>query len=873
MLNLFLSTSVLPQSRTNEDFRANPRGLRTWTLYLIHVLSTWNQCLILEESLYDPRGISVDDPPCGDRLDGHVCQAAGSTGALQEQRAAGEHADVILAALLAAVVSGDGDSAAPSGGHHQKNSGGSSDGQGCPRSLSEGVRYWKPGREDDQAGGASSGPCWLREGQEETCDPAAEIFFLSHPGLCSTAEDNGVHGSTLLAGGSGGCLHAVLEKEKAARNIAAGGRGSGEACHRTPRARTGRDANNNAAVSEETFTVVKGRRGRRRDAHQAGEVERGSQPSRPRQRKVRLRPDAIVVKATGTTTYADILRKLYAEPALQETVGKSVQCIRRSASGAMVLQLRKGVQNASALGTELDGVLGDAATASALRHKTALEIRDLDECATKAEICTALGHQLGTANLDPDVVRSLRKAYASTQTAVMDLPDELAAEALKLGHLRVGWVSCRVRERAEASRCFRCWEFDHVAARCAGPDRSKLCYRQAAIWVRGGLPVQDRPSRPLPFFTLAHVSDVYIFSVYAPPRLSNAEFSALLANVVEEAQHKRPLIIAGDFNAWSTEWGSSETKPRGVALLDALSALDVVLLNTGHTPTFTGPQGSSIIDLSFASDSLTPRVAGWRVDREVFMNSDHRAITFNRSAHRPHRSSAGPRRRWCARKLDVEAFSEQLSGARIPNANATPGHPEDMAAALITAITEACSVSMPSGGGRRRRHEPVYWWTDEIAALRWQCLRARRLAQRARGRAAEEARLADFAIAKSRLRAAIEESKRRCWSALCNEVDRDVWGRPYGTVMSRLRGPRATPPREPTLVRRTVAALFPTVTEALIRPPAGPAGAVIPGVTLEEPRGACTRIRDGAAPGPDGVPNRALKLAVVLRPDAFLRVY
>ncbi|CAB0041809.1 unnamed protein product [Trichogramma brassicae] len=138
--------------------------------------------------------------------------------------------------------------------------------------------------------------------------------------------------------------------------------------------------------------------------------------------------------------------------------------------------------------------------------------------------------------------------------------------------------------------------------------------KQAAIWVLGGLPVQGRPSRPHPFFTWARVSDLYIFSVYTPPRLTTAEFSALLSNVVEEAQGKRPLIIAGDFNAWSTEWGSSETKPRDVILLDALSALDVVLLNTGHTPTFTGPQGSSIIDLSFASDSLTPRVAGgvWR---------------------------------------------------------------------------------------------------------------------------------------------------------------------------------------------------------------------------------------------------------------------
>uniref|UniRef100_A0ABD2WZ16 Endonuclease/exonuclease/phosphatase domain-containing protein n=1 Tax=Trichogramma kaykai TaxID=54128 RepID=A0ABD2WZ16_9HYME len=166
--------------------------------------------------------------------------------------------------------------------------------------------------------------------------------------------------------------------------------------------------------------------------------------------------------------------------------------------------------------------------------------------------------------------------------------------------------------------------------------------RQAAIWVRGGLPVHYRPSRPLSFFTWARVSDVYIFSVYAPPRLSITEFSALLANVVEEAQGKRPLIVAGDFNAWSTECGSSETKPRGVNLLDAFSVLDVVLLNTGRTPTFTGPQGSSIINLSFASDLLTPRVAGWRMERGVVTNSDHRAITFNLSDHRPHRGSEGP---------------------------------------------------------------------------------------------------------------------------------------------------------------------------------------------------------------------------------------
>ncbi|CAB0041842.1 unnamed protein product [Trichogramma brassicae] len=414
----------------------------------------------------------------------------------------------------------------------------------------------------------------------------------------------------------------------------------------------------NRSLTPTTTPQSAWRPSRHRDAHQAREVERGSQPPRPRQRKVRLRPDTIVVKAAGTTMYADILQRLYAEPALQETVGKSVQSIRRRASGAMVLQLLKGVQNASALGMELNGVLGDTATASALSHKTALEIRDLDECATKGEICTALCHQLGTANLDPEVVRSLRNA-------------------------------------AE---------------------------------LRGHADRRHRPARQA--------------------RGQGAQAWSPESRMAEEAQGKRPLIIAGDFNAWSTEWGSSETKPRGVILLDALSALDVELLNTGHTPTFTGPQGSSIIDLSFASDSLTPRVAGWRVEPGVFTSSDHRAITFNLSVHRPYRSSAGPRWRWSTRTLDEEAFFERLSDVRIPHA--TPEHPEYMAAALITAITEACSVSMSSGGGHRHRHrhEPVYWWTDEIAALRRQCLRARRLAQRARGRAVEDARLADFVIAK-----------------------------------------------------------------------------------------------------------------------------
>ncbi|CAB0029772.1 unnamed protein product [Trichogramma brassicae] len=91
--------------------------------------------------------------------------------------------------------------------------------------------------------------------------------------------------------------------------------------------------------------------------------------------------------------------------------------------------------------------------------------------------------------------------------------------------------------------------------------------------------------------------------------------------------------------------------------------------------------------------------------------------------------------------------------------------------------------------------------------------------------------------------------------------------------MLRLECPQAKQPSSPLLVRGAVAALFPRV-------PSGPAlrlphraEELIPAVTLEELKGAQLRIKERSAPGPDGVPSMALKLAVVTRPDIFLRVY
>ncbi|CAB0040812.1 unnamed protein product [Trichogramma brassicae] len=284
-------------------------------------------------------------------------------------------------------------------------------------------------------------------------------------------------------------------------------------------------------------------------------------------------------------------------------------------------------------------------------------------------------------------------------------------------------------------------------------------------------------------------------------------------------------------------------------------------------PTFNGRQGSSIVDLTFVCETLTPRVLSWTVSG-LYTHSDHQAIVFeigdDGASSRP---STRRSYRWNARTLDVDRFSAVVSSASVAPATA-----EDMASSLMSVITGACDASMSKANPRRRR-EPVYWWTPEIADLRRSCLRARRLFQRSRGRHDKETHSANYASARRLLRVAIKTSKRRCWRQLCDEVNNDVWGKPYRIAMSRLGCPQAKQPSSPLLVRSAVAALFPRV-------PSGPtlrlsrrAEELIPAVTLEELKGAQSRIKERSAPGPDGIPNSALKIAIAARPDIFLRVY
>ncbi|CAD7085027.1 unnamed protein product [Hermetia illucens] len=91
--------------------------------------------------------------------------------------------------------------------------------------------------------------------------------------------------------------------------------------------------------------------------------------------------------------------------------------------------------------------------------------------------------------------------------------------------------------------------------------------------------------------------------------------------------------------------------------------------------------------------------------------------------------------------------------------------------------------------------------------------------------------------------------------------------------MGRFRGRSSPQITCPTLLLKIIQGLFPQQEEStdIFQTPLNvPA---IPPVTRDELLEICGRIGDNKAPGLDGVPNKALKLAVKSKPDMFAELF
>lgn len=151
-----------------------------------------------------------------------------------------------------------------------------------------------------------------------------------------------------------------------------------------------------------------------------------------------------------------------------------------------------------------------------------------------------------------------------------------------------------------------------------------------------------------------------MISCYISPNVTTKIFEDILENINNCVHaHSGPFIIGGDFNAYSALWGSSITNRRGALIERWAASHDFRLLNKYGVFTCIRSQGSSIVDLTWASYGLLARISNWRVREDIEPLSDHLYINFEiLDENRNYDLSTN--KRWNFKKMDTELFVSSL---------------------------------------------------------------------------------------------------------------------------------------------------------------------------------------------------------------------
>lgn len=213
---------------------------------------------------------------------------------------------------------------------------------------------------------------------------------------------------------------------------------------------------------------------------------------------------------------------------------------------------------------------------------------------------------------------------------------------------------------------------------------------------------------------------------------------------------------------------------------------DLRLLNKGGVFTCVRPQGCSVVDLTWASFGILERISNWRVREDLESLSEHLYINFevldeNKSC------DLSVSKRWNFKKMDVELFADSLEFlATAQILEDTLRSPELYSKWITKIMRDSCNVSTPVVSIRNNRRLS-FWWSDEIANLRSNSVKARRhLVRSRRNRTVDEAESA-YRITKRALRRAIKHAKNKSWGELIATIDKDPWGLPYKIVLGKLR--------------------------------------------------------------------------------------
>lgn len=132
-----------------------------------------------------------------------------------------------------------------------------------------------------------------------------------------------------------------------------------------------------------------------------------------------------------------------------------------------------------------------------------------------------------------------------------------------------------------------------------------------------------------------------------------------------------------------------------------------------------------------------------------------------------------------------------------------------------------------------------------------------------------------FKAERRTLSAEILSAKEENWASICDLVDSDPWGLPYKIVMRILISKRAIPGLNlPGRLENIVDTLFPDRPAITANPlPVTQEDLDQASFSPSDVLAAASKLPNGKAPGPDGIPNEVLKVAVSMHPGHFATVF
>ena len=165
----------------------------------------------------------------------------------------------------------------------------------------------------------------------------------------------------------------------------------------------------------------------------------------------RARPEAVLIKPTEGVSYAAILKDLkkHVKP---DELGFTVHGIRERRSKDLLVELKCSKEGRRRLDTALKEVIGASGTDRHLIPRIEVEIADIEPSIETEDVKNAVrGFSDHASELELKVSLT-KRPYRENRKAHVLLEEARALKLLKVTHIKIGWVSCRVRQKKKINR-------------------------------------------------------------------------------------------------------------------------------------------------------------------------------------------------------------------------------------------------------------------------------------------------------------------------------------------------------------------------------------------------------------------------------------